>query len=396
VLQYEPLANPLADVRFIRLLLTSSLTSVPEADVLACEIQTFTLTQAPQYFALSYTWGPRDSILKRIVIGSVTCDVSKTVEEALRRLRDLKGELWIWVDQICINQEDDNEKSGQVKLMKEIYTNAHLVVAWLGPEEEDTSWLFAILENIGKASSDSFESGDVNSIEDWDKKIKASSALNTATFNYIQRLNDDVAIHPRLNGVLWRMSSLSYWMRLWIIQEFSVARKVELLRGSCCLPTAHASKLLRSLSRMWIPRGKAAGITEEESDSESSQSHGASFIRVPGMKVSSFMEGVFTRRERYRRSLIKPDPDYHSGLWRHQRARSKDYDSLFRVLATTLALEGDNNYPLSSDPRDQVFSLLQLANDSGEFDLFPNYQMTSREVYTEAERRAVHNSSDTI
>ncbi|KAN0119273.1 hypothetical protein V8E51_001481 [Hyaloscypha variabilis] len=269
--------------------------------------------------------------------------------------------------------------------MKEIYSRAHLVVAWLGPEEEDTSWLFAILGNIGKASSDSLESGDLNSIEDWDKKIEAILALKTAKSNYIERLNNDVAIYSRLNGVLWRMSSLSYWMRLWIIQEFSVARKVELLWGSYCLPTAHVSKLLRSLSRRWIFRGKAVGgVTTEESDSESSQSYSVEFIDIPGMKVSSFMEGVFTRRERYRRNLIKPDPYYFSGLGRHQRARSQDYDSLFRVLATTLALEGDNNYPLSTDPRDRVFSLLQLANDSGEFDLFPNYQMTSREVYTEA------------
>jgi hypothetical protein len=205
VLQYARLANPLANVRLIRLLSTSSSTAIPEADFLACDIQTFALTQAPQYFALSYAWGPRDGILKRIVIGSVTCNVSKTVEEALRRLRDLKGELWIWVDQICINQEDDIEKSGQVKLMKEIYSRAHLVVSWLGPEEEDTSWLFTILENIGKASSDSdsFKSGDLNSFEDWDKEIEANLALRTASFSNIQHLNNDVAIHPRLNGVFF-------------------------------------------------------------------------------------------------------------------------------------------------------------------------------------------------
>jgi hypothetical protein len=125
--------------------------------------------------------------------------------------------------------------------------------------------------------------------------------------------------------------------------------------------------------------------TKEESDSESSQSHGAEDIRVPGMKVSSFMAGVSTRRGRYRRNLIRPDPHYYYGVGRRQR-RSEDYHSLFCVLATTLALEGDNNYPLSSDPRDRVFSLLQLANYSGEFFLFPNYEMTSREVYTEAAR----------
>jgi hypothetical protein len=82
-------------------------------------------------------------------------------------------------------------------------------VAWLGREEEDTSWLFAILENIGKASSDSFEFDDVSSIEDSDKKMEAGRALQAVNFNYIRRLNNDVAIHPRLNGVLLRMSSLS-------------------------------------------------------------------------------------------------------------------------------------------------------------------------------------------
>jgi hypothetical protein len=47
---------------------------------------------------------------------------------------------FLWIDAICINQSDNEEKSQQVRLMGEIYSKAEVVRVWLGPSTEDVSY----------------------------------------------------------------------------------------------------------------------------------------------------------------------------------------------------------------------------------------------------------------
>jgi hypothetical protein len=60
---------------------------------------------------------------------------------------------------------------------------------------------------------------------------------------------------------------------------------------------------------------------------------------------------------------------------------------LLKVIATSLSLEVDYNSVYSSDPRDRVFALLNLAADKDHFDTFPDYSMSVEEVYKEAARK---------
>jgi hypothetical protein len=45
-----------------------------------------------------------------------------------------------WIDQICINQEDETEKGHQVQFMGEIFRRAYNVFAWLGMEDDDSTF----------------------------------------------------------------------------------------------------------------------------------------------------------------------------------------------------------------------------------------------------------------
>lgn len=54
---------------------------------------------------------------------------------ALKRFSALHPNLFLWVDAICINQQDDEEKSKLVQHMGEIFQSASRVYAWLGPAE---------------------------------------------------------------------------------------------------------------------------------------------------------------------------------------------------------------------------------------------------------------------
>ena len=92
------------------------------------------LAQQPVYQALSYVWGSR-SHLRPVCIGQATVEVTVNLECALRALSS-KGvglaNTLLWVDAICINQNDNIEKGHQVKMMADIYRNASEVIAWMG------------------------------------------------------------------------------------------------------------------------------------------------------------------------------------------------------------------------------------------------------------------------
>ena len=89
------------------------------------------------YTAFSYTWsGPISE--RTIQIGEVPLRITENLAAALRRFRGPVRPKKIWVDAICINQSDDEEKGFQVALMGDIYHNASRTWVWLGEESSDS------------------------------------------------------------------------------------------------------------------------------------------------------------------------------------------------------------------------------------------------------------------
>jgi len=88
--------------------------------------------------ALSYTWGDQGDA-RSIFVNEICRDIPKNLEEALRALRDLQETrlgMRYWVDSLCIDQKNVEERNEQVKRMKEIYSRARAVIVWLGQEEK--------------------------------------------------------------------------------------------------------------------------------------------------------------------------------------------------------------------------------------------------------------------
>lgn len=84
--------------------------------------------------ALSYTWGDEGDA-KSIVVNGNRKEVSKNLEAALRTLRGLQETrlgMSYWVDSLCIDQGNVEERNAQVKRMREIYGRARSVIVWLG------------------------------------------------------------------------------------------------------------------------------------------------------------------------------------------------------------------------------------------------------------------------
>ncbi|KAF9775560.1 hypothetical protein IL306_006321 [Fusarium sp. DS 682] len=85
------------------------------------------------FAALSYVWGEekRDMIL----LNGTPFPVTKNLEIAFRALainKEFQGDYKIWIDAICINQNDQVERGSQVRKMRDIYGGAWAIVSWLG------------------------------------------------------------------------------------------------------------------------------------------------------------------------------------------------------------------------------------------------------------------------
>jgi hypothetical protein len=162
-----------------------------------CRLQNFAA-----YEALSYTWEnydsdePLDTTPGRdmIYLGPFwdAFVVTRNCYKALRRLRYTDRTRILWVDSICIDQENESERSHQVWLMQRIYENALSVVLYLGYEDADSSIALQVLRNPERLLN-------LNNVE---------------------------------LGSLKALFKRPYFSRLWIVQEVALAKSLYFYRGS--------------------------------------------------------------------------------------------------------------------------------------------------------------------
>jgi len=109
----------------------------PTACSLTGSLRVACLENSPSFVSLSYVWG-----LKSSPSHTITCsldstyvfklEITKNCYDALCQIRNRFGAVTIWVDSICINQEDEEEKVCQIPLMQDIYSQAKSAYIWLG------------------------------------------------------------------------------------------------------------------------------------------------------------------------------------------------------------------------------------------------------------------------
>lgn len=107
----------------------------------------FLTLEKPIYTALSYTWGSEENKTS-IKFNGQKRNVTRNLAEALRHLRSPTDQMMLWIDQLCINQEDNAEKSIQVGLMKDIYSYAAKTCIWLGEEADNSDLAMDIIKNL--------------------------------------------------------------------------------------------------------------------------------------------------------------------------------------------------------------------------------------------------------
>jgi len=222
---YEYLALPLPEGgRYTRLL---RLSPGDFSDDLHVELEQVPLDGTSSYEALSYVWGSTADPVS-ILVGSSrehTISVTQNLATALRYLRYANGIRTLWVDVVCIDQNDLKERSHQVTLMGDIYRAALQVVVWLGPETDDSSHAFDIMHAIGSSI-------DV----DWfSYSFKPKMAADNPPFRTIDDLRKYQFRDKEANAVN-RLLHRQWFERLWIRQEIGLATKAIVCCGRHSMP----------------------------------------------------------------------------------------------------------------------------------------------------------------
>lgn len=102
---------------------------------LICDLDVTSLDDAPKFEALSYVWGSSARQFPAVCTG-IGITLTDNLADALQRLRDKTRFRIIWIDALCINQEDIPERNQQVLLMSQIYQKAAVII-WLGEADDD-------------------------------------------------------------------------------------------------------------------------------------------------------------------------------------------------------------------------------------------------------------------
>jgi hypothetical protein len=114
---------------------------------ISCEMRIFPVDSLPEYEALSYNWGC-STHSEEIEINGQRFPVTQNLRLALQHLRRKNEARILWVDAICINQMDFDEKSEQVGKMDKIYRQASNVCIWLGESSDDSDMAMSFLHKV--------------------------------------------------------------------------------------------------------------------------------------------------------------------------------------------------------------------------------------------------------
>ncbi|KAH7070319.1 heterokaryon incompatibility protein-domain-containing protein, partial [Paraphoma chrysanthemicola] len=215
-LSYELLEN----ARSIRLL---QIEDGYYGESLTCVISHHILEITPPFSALSYVWGDPKSTAD-IICNGISIEIGLNLGRALRWLRERKKELspYFWVDALCINQEDLDERSSQVKIMGDIYSRAERVVSYIGEESSDLDDAWDVLKVLFGASVDASQSAE-----------RAQEVKQLFMSGYFKQIDPALTPIPPHDSLKWNALSnfwrREYFSRMWIIQEIVLAKEEPLV-----------------------------------------------------------------------------------------------------------------------------------------------------------------------
>jgi hypothetical protein len=331
---------------------------------ISIKLHTVSLNDNPEYEALSYCWGPpkpsydifihvnnsnnEDNNTDQPTDSIFSFSVGRNLRKALDDLRLPDRPRLIWNDAICINQKDIVEKGYQIQLMREIYSRATTVCAWLDHNVRPKTSVFDDLENLGKG----VELDDFHDPSYW---------------------------YPVAD--IFRNE---YWRRLWIQQELILAAKVDIY---CRRDVFSGEQLLEFQQKVNVVKSQRTRLGGPEFVLSRYIDGNTSTDPTPEIFGGGVIQARLNMREgreaqeAYSPSLPTSDPPPAQGL---KITRGLLASSLLNLFLQSSSVR-------MTDLRDRVYGILGLATDIDQrADIEIAYDISPFWVYAQVFRHFIH------
>ncbi|KAH8651614.1 heterokaryon incompatibility protein-domain-containing protein [Tricladium varicosporioides] len=332
--RYQPLSSSEARFRVLSLLPGN------DSDPIHCKLSEESVEgSVNQYEALSYLWGnPKQTEI--ITIDDCKLGVTANVLSALQHLRLKDQTRRLWIDAICINQDDMVERGRQVQVMEMIYRNAQMVVIWLGLGERkvnESSLGLSDDEATGsEGGEDAFTLASRAEASEGDSSDLMIHLFDTARSGWADLCQ--IFLHD-------------YWKRTWIIQELALAAKAVVMRGEATCTWSALSKLQRLVrnNRIFIDLYRSEFFVFTDPMNVISNALPASIDSILSPRGHEKSTGLLELLQRFRSSQ-------------------------------------------ATNPRDKVYGMLGLAEEAFKEDLKVDYSKGVAEIYADVTRSFITHS----
>lgn len=186
---------------------------VKETDYICAELVPISINKLPPYQTLSYAWsedGKPATLTWEINVDGSRLAVLDSLQSFFKTMkaRDLLLDgTWWWIDSMCINQGDDEERNHQVQMMRQLYSSCRACVVWLGTATDNKDTVVDYIHYLDKLSG-----------KDHDTEV-LRSMLRSAEFDASWTL-------------LLDFLSRKWWNRVWTLQEFICPPSITFFYGT--------------------------------------------------------------------------------------------------------------------------------------------------------------------
>jgi Heterokaryon incompatibility protein (HET) len=360
----------LTEIRLLRLVPS------PFSRVVRCHMEHHPLDQAPSYEAISYHWGD-NSTTHRILIDGCWFQVTQNAHDALHNRSFFARTKRVWIDSVCIDQNDDTEKTKQVRLMTKIYKQASRVIVFLG-SRPDAHMVNDLLAELDRR-----------------RKWYDESVLGEKLYN--EYLLQEAS--PRWQAFL-NLLAQPWFERIWVLQEVAVADTVhavydnryidwetlvELLRVFLNKNSADARELLYSAGDNYKTRqissapGFASIMTSTRQLLKEEKSLPLSIL----LQTTHAFKATNPRDKLFALMGIS-DPASYGPV---QIDYAKDVSSLYREAARYILMQERNLSLLHNTGIGSSRNLMDLPSWAPDWSCYPNSNWSEARTYTATKER---------